>query len=131
MAIRSFALAVASQALSLGVELLGYNDESLGKILTVLSQGLYVLAALIFAWEWLVGRSTKPPNTAHALPLLAPTARDLTNQERLLMQSAFIKMLGSGQHEHVLDTVSLASDILYGRPTDGPCGICGKLRLRQ
>ena len=47
---------------------LGHNDESLGKILAVLSLGLYMLAALIFAWEWLVGRSTKPPNTAQHRP---------------------------------------------------------------
>ena len=129
MAIRSFALALASQFLGLGAEFLDPSDKGWGQVLTAISLAAYAFAALIFLWEWLTGRFRQPKTSAHALPPLTPTARDLTNQERLLMQSTILTMLGSEQHDHEPDTVTLASDILYGRPIDGPCGICGEPRL--
>ena len=125
--------AAAPYTSEVGLQLAGVENELLGDFLLWLTLLLLVWAAVGFIQSGF----KRPQRVAEEMagdgkPSSETREKfELSEYDRLAMQSVSVSMLGSGSHEHELDTVAMIEDIQAGRPLQGPCGICGKPRLRE
>ena len=125
-------IALASDTCSAGLELSGFNNEPLGKLLLGLTLMLYLWATFGFIQEWLGKRSGPVGDGSDDDESRLPSRNTyvLSRSEGMAVRSVIVAMLASDNHAHMPDTIAMAEDLKAGRSLQGPCGVCGKPRLR-
>lgn len=129
-----------ADAIGVGIELSGITNVPVGLGFIAIGTPLLVWALFQAYREWrqrrIVGKGNdKPTNDRQKAKAELPSRREtkghgLTEWEHDKLIATLDDMVYSGEHDHRLDVVSIIEDLENGRSLQGPCGICGKPRIR-
>ena len=116
----------ASFAFGIGLELADVTHEAIGHSLMLIGAVLWLVTAYpAYHWWRDKGKQTRPEQSSAVQP---SSARELSDTEKLWLRSMWGEMLWN--HGHV-DRAGLLDDMLYDRPLNGSCWLCGKPRFRE